>query len=106
MSPRFTSVSVRRLTVSWQRIRGHDDLIESFDRVVRRNRLAHAYLFAGPPGVGKRLFANELAKALLCEAPPSGRLEACDHCHACIQVEAQTHPDLFVTGRPEDSLEV
>jgi len=53
--------------MSWKRIRGHDYLIQAFDHVVRRGRLAHAYLFTGPPGIGKRLFAEELAKALLCE---------------------------------------
>jgi len=92
--------------VSWQRIRGHDGLVRAFDQVVRRGRLAHAYLFTGPPGVGKRLFAGELAKALLCEGPPGLRLEACDHCPACAQVEAGTHPDFFAAGRPDDSLEV
>ena len=101
--------------MSWQRVRGHDALIAAFDRAVRRGRLAHAYLFAGPPGVGKRLFALELAKAILCENPPPhptlspsggegrvrGKLEACDRCAACSQVEAGTHPDFFATGRPE-----
>jgi DNA polymerase-3 subunit delta' len=74
--------------------------------VVRRERLSHAYLFTGPPGIGKRLFAEELGKALLCEAPSRTRLEACDRCAACTQVAAATHPDYFVAGRPEDSLEV
>ena len=91
--------------MSWQRVRGHDALIAAFDRAVRRGRLAHAYLFAGPPGVGKRLFALELAKAILCENPPEGMLEACDRCAACVQVEAGTHPDFFATGRPEEKLE-
>jgi DNA polymerase-3 subunit delta' len=74
-----------------------------FDRARQRGRLAHAYLFIGPPGVGKRLFATELARALLCENPPSGDLEACDKCSACVQVQAGTHPDLFVVTQPEDS---
>jgi DNA polymerase-3 subunit delta' len=81
-------------------------VVRLFDGVVRRGRLAHAYLFAGPAGVGKRLFAGELAKALLCEAPRGGRLEACDRCPACLQVEAGTHPDFFAGDRPQDSLEV
>lgn len=92
--------------MSWQRVRGHDALVQAFARVVQRGRLAHAYLFTGPPGVGKRLFADELAKALLCEAPPQARLEACDQCPACVQVEAGTHPDHVVARRPEESLEV
>jgi DNA polymerase-3 subunit delta' len=88
--------------LSWERIRGHDALIEGFRRVVRRGRLAHAYLFTGPPGVGKRRFAAELAKALLCETPPPDRLQACDHCPGCVQVEAGTHPDFFAVARPEE----
>jgi DNA polymerase-3 subunit delta' len=89
--------------VSWRQIQGHDALIEAFDHAVRRGRLAHAYLFIGPPGVGKRLFAGELAKALLCEAPAGPRLEACDRCPACILVDAGTHPDLLIAGRPPES---
>jgi DNA polymerase-3 subunit delta' len=68
--------------------------------------LAHAFLFLGPPGVGKRLFAHELAKALLCEAPPGQRLEACGRCLGCLHVEAGSHPDYFRAGRPAESLEL
>jgi DNA polymerase-3 subunit delta' len=92
--------------VSWKRVGAHDAQVVAFDRIVRGGRLAHAYLFTGPPGIGKRLFAGELAKALLCERRENGRLEACDHCSACSLVAAGTHPDLFIAGRPEDSLEV
>ena len=91
--------------MAWQRIRGHDALVEGFRRAVRRGRLAHAYLFTGPAGVGKRLFAVELAKALLCEnAAPDG-LQSCDRCPSCIQVEAGTHPDFFTAVRPPEALE-
>jgi DNA polymerase-3 subunit delta' len=79
--------------------------VDQFDQVVKRGRLAHAYLFTGPAGIGKRLFAGELAKALLCEAPPSDKLEACDACDACHQVTAGTHPDFFTANRPEDKQE-
>jgi DNA polymerase-3 subunit delta' len=91
--------------VSWQRVRGHDALIRSFERAVQRGRLAHAYLFTGPPGLGKRLFAAELAKALLCEDPPPGRFDSCDKCPACAQIDAGTHPDYFQAGLPPDKHE-
>ena len=92
--------------MGWQRVRGHDAWVEAFRRAVTRGRLAHAYLFTGPAGVGKRLFAVELAKALLCESPPPGPpLTACDRCPACVQVESGTHPDFFSAARPAESLE-
>jgi DNA polymerase-3 subunit delta' len=91
--------------LAWQRIRGHDAQVEGFQRAVRRGRLAHAYLFTGPPGVGKRLFAVELAKALLCDNAAEGSLQACDRCPSCVQVEAGTHPDFFTAVRPPEALE-
>jgi DNA polymerase-3 subunit delta' len=91
--------------VSWKRVRGHEAQVRAFAQAVRRNRLAHAYLFTGPPGVGKRLFAQELAKALLCETAAPDRLEACDRCPSCLQVEAGTQPDCLTASLPEGAHE-
>ena len=89
--------------MSWEHVKGHDVHIDEFARAVRRGRLAHAYLFTGPNGVGKRLFAIELAKTLLCEAPSQEHpFQACDRCPACIQIDAGTHPDFAYARRPED----
>ncbi|CAN5249907.1 hypothetical protein BH10PLA2_BH10PLA2_09190 [soil metagenome] len=85
----------------WGKVRGHDRLALSFDRLVQRDRLAHAYLFCGPEGVGKKLFAQELGKAILCENRGE-KLVACGKCPGCIQVEAGSHPDYVTVGRPED----
>jgi DNA polymerase-3 subunit delta' len=93
--------------MSWARLQGHQHLIEAFRHVVERRRLAHAYLFLGPTGVGKRLFAQELAKALLCEGgSPDDALAACDRCAACALVDANTHPDFFTVERPEEKNEM
>lgn len=92
--------------MAWSKIVGHRSWIEAFARVVARGRLAHAYLFVGPNGVGKRLFALELARTLLCERTDPARFEACDACPACKLMDAGTHPDCFVVGRPEDKNEM
>jgi len=94
-----------RETMSWSQILGHRERIDAFRRIVASERLAHAYLFVGPAGIGKRRVALELAKALLCESR-KGDLDACDHCASCLLVDAGTHPDLFTVGRPEDKNEV
>ena len=102
--------------MSWQRIRGHEFWVCWFADVAKRSRLAHAYLFAGPAGIGKKLFAFELAKTLLCESrfslshrrSPSGRdgdFAACDQCPSCHLVTAETHPDVIFAFRPEDKVE-
>jgi DNA polymerase-3 subunit delta' len=91
--------------MSWDRVRGHDAARQSFQTAFALGRLGQAYLFAGPDGVGKRLFARELAKALLCERPPAP-LAACDRCPACAQVEAGTHPDVFTLRTPEGKHEL
>jgi DNA polymerase III subunit delta' len=90
--------------MSWQQIRGHNEALARLMFAHARGRLAHAYLFIGPDGIGKKRFATELAKALLCERPPAA-LCACDRCPACQQVLAHTHPDFVITGRTEDRLE-
>lgn len=92
--------------MTWDRIRGHDVVIKSLQRAHRHGRLAHAYLFCGPRGVGKHLFATEFARALLCEGRnDADPLEACGRCPACVQVDAGSHPDFASYARPEDTQE-
>lgn len=89
----------------WGKVLGHDRLAQAFESLVARDRLAHAYLFCGPAGVGKRMFATELGKALLCERADK-KLEACGECPSCLQVAAGSHPDFVVACRPEERNEL
>lgn len=91
--------------MAWDRIHGHDAIRRQFQTAFARGRLAHAFLFTGPAGVGKRLFAVELAKALLCESSPA-ELTACDRCSSCALVTAGTHPDCTLTRKPDDKMEL
>ena len=84
-------------------VRGQEHVTAPLRQALKSGRINHAYLFSGPRGVGKRTFAVELAKALLCEASPPGVLEPCDRCPACVQVEAGTHPDYSLAARPPEA---
>jgi DNA polymerase-3 subunit delta' len=86
----------------WHGIIGHDAVVEQFRRAIKRGRLASSFLFAGPPGIGKRIFAIKLAQALLCEKQPEEALDPCENCPACVQIIAGTHPDFHLVSKPSD----
>ncbi len=92
--------------MSWTEIIGHRAVLERFRTAVGQGRLASSFLFCGPAGIGKRTFARKLAQALLCEAIAPTALEPCGTCLGCIQVTAQTHPDLIVVERPADKNQI
>ena len=56
-------------------------------------RIGHAWLLAGPTGLGKSAFAAALAQSLLCERPGAAG-EPCALCRSCHLFAAGTHPDL------------
>jgi DNA polymerase-3 subunit delta' len=73
---------------------GHDRQVDILKRALANNALAHAYLFSGEPGIGKRLTAIELAAALNCAAPgPDG---SCGVCPPCRKVAGGIHPDVRI----------
>jgi DNA polymerase-3 subunit delta' len=86
----------------WHGIIGHDTVVEQFRRALKRGRLASSFLFAGPAGIGKRSFAIKLAQGLLCEKHPEEALDPCEHCPACVQVIAGSHPDFLLISKPSD----
>ncbi|MFN3466160.1 MAG: DNA polymerase III subunit delta', partial [Candidatus Brocadiales bacterium] len=99
--------------MSFRRVISQTHVVNYFQHIVSRKRLAHAYLLYGPEGVGKALFARELAKALFCQArgvaSASGGLpsnDACDLCGPCRKVDSGTHPDLHRVTSPEGKRDI
>lgn len=81
----------------FQDIMGHQSVIASLQTAVARERLAHAYLFHGDRGIGKRIVAMSFAQALNCEHVSSGGpVDGCGACRSCQQIIARIHPDFFV----------
>ena len=66
-------------------------------------RLTHAMLIQGPPGVGKAALADYIARTVLCDQPARA---PCGECASCHLHEAGTHPDLRRVGIPEDKKQV
>ncbi|MCH2135395.1 MAG: hypothetical protein MK101_02305 [Phycisphaerales bacterium] len=83
-------------------IHGHKDAIDTLSRAIASGRMPHAWVFAGPPGVGKCTLAMEAARILLdADVPPSelGTQTGSPTSKAGIAIEAGTHPDLHVIRR-------
>jgi len=90
-------------TVSLQPPTGHDEVIRHLVGLLVKDRLPHALLFSGPEGIGKCLAAYWLAARVFCLADSD---QPCGQCTACLQVEARSHPDLFVVERASGKKEV
>jgi DNA polymerase-3 subunit delta' len=73
---------------------GQDDAIRVLSAAARGERLAHAYLFAGPAHVGKTLTALQFAQALNCtgDEPPCGR------CRQCERIASGNHTDVEIVS--------
>jgi DNA polymerase-3 subunit delta' len=67
----------------FDRLTGNQRVKDVLRRMIADGRVPGALLFAGEDGVGKKLFALELAKALNCRAPEGS--EACDRCASCMR---------------------
>lgn len=92
-------------------IRGHAAQLELLARAIESDRVAHAYAFVGPSGIGKKLASLAFAQALLCPSPRSfdggrDRLNACGHCSACRRVEAGVHPDCRLVHPEGQSIKI
>lgn len=73
---------------------GHERQKEQILRAIRSGNIPHAYLFSGIEGIGKKLFAEEVAKVLLCTAQ-NENMSACNGCPSCIMMKEKEHPDLI-----------
>ncbi|HET9251100.1 MAG TPA: DNA polymerase III subunit gamma/tau [Candidatus Eisenbacteria bacterium] len=74
---------------------GQDPIRTTLERAVATNRVAHAYLFAGPRGSGKTTTARLVAKAVNCANRKDGQSEPCNTCGPCREITAGTSMDVL-----------
>ena len=92
--------------MGFSEILGHQRQTETLRLALAKGRLHHAYLFAGPEGVGKRTLALALAKAIHCAERVD---DFCGQCANCARIEDGNHPDVRtiepLAGKKEISIQ-
>ena len=82
------------MTDHWKII-GHEWAVDMLKKHIVHGRTRHAYLFSGPPGLGRRTLALRFAQALNCPTPIEAGIP-CGICRDCKQIESMKHADLTI----------
>ena len=82
----------------WDMVVGHDEAVAVLKEVVASERVPHAWLFTGPPGIGKLHTARVFAAALNCPAGGDGT------CDSCRRILRGVHPDVHLIVPEGDNL--
>ncbi|MFH1490900.1 MAG: DNA polymerase III subunit delta' [Pseudomonadota bacterium] len=88
----------------FSRILGQERALGFLKKVMDRDRIPHAYLFVGIPGVGKTSTALAFTQAVNCIEPVDG--EGCGQCISCRQIAGGNFPDLLFEEPEGQSLKI
>ena len=79
---------------NWDMI-GHEWAVDMLKKHIVNETMRHAYLFCGPPGLGRRTLALRFAQALNCTTPTDAGIP-CGTCRDCKGIESMQHADLSI----------
>ncbi len=94
------------ISMSFKNIRGNEQPLEIIKRYLKHadTSSSRSFLFCGPAGIGKRLAAITLAKAINCVEATN---DACDNCPSCLRIEQGHHPDIhFIDDSDSGSIKI
>ena len=78
---------------SFEEVIGQGHAVTTIQNAIASNRVAHAYLFSGPRGVGKTTLARIMAKALNCVEGPTA--QPCQKCGQCVDITRGASLDVY-----------
>ncbi len=92
------------LVIAGKPFYGQRQAVNLLGRSLASGRVAHAYLFRGPEGVGKQLLARGLTAALNCSDRKG--LSSCGRCPSCRKFAAGSHPDFFRVSPEKGAIKI
>jgi DNA polymerase III subunit delta' len=90
--------------MNWDMI-GHEWAVRLLQEHIMHAKVRHAYLFCGPPGIGRRTLALRFAQALNCPQPTAPGVP-CRTCRTCRQIESMQHPDLNIVKAEQEGKDI
>ena len=79
--------------MSFDQVYGHKKNIQLFKKKLKNDSISHSYIFDGKEGIGKKLFAINLIKAILCKKNIEN---PCEKCISCKKINHFNHPDVKI----------
>ncbi|MCK6255106.1 DNA polymerase III subunit delta' [Fictibacillus sp. KIGAM418] len=91
--------------MSWEQLSERQPrAVKTLTNSVKKDRLAHAYVFEGGHGTGKMDMALQLAKTFLCRETTS--VEPCGECKDCKRIDSGNHPDVHIVQPEGQSIKI
>ena len=78
---------------------GNEKIKQNLIKILSNKKIAHSYMFIGTKGIGKKEFAKEFARGILCT---NENQKHCGNCKSCIEFVNRNNPDYYEIGLQDD----
>lgn len=92
------------LKLSFNEIIGNNENKQILISTIENEKVLHSYLFMGTDGIGKKMFAIQFAKMILCNE--KSQEKPCNKCKSCIQFSSGNNPDFFLVEPEGNSIKI
>ena len=89
--------------MSFDNIIGNEENKKVLKSTLMNKNIVHSYLFYGADGIGKKIFAKEFAKMILCNGE---EIKPCNNCKSCIEFDSNNNPDFFLIEPDGNSIKI
>lgn len=89
--------------MSFDNLIGNDKIKNVLNESIKNENILHSYLFYGVEGIGKKLFALNFAKMILCNNKND---KPCGKCKSCIEFDSRNNPDFFLIEPDGNSIKI